>query len=227
MKRKLIEKIAKAIYEWAKQYPNVELAEVEIANSGIGDHIDVIVVAKRGFENWRNFDRYKDLFEFLRNHLDNTEAARIFKLLTMTEEEKDRYEWEQPDYAYLIRVHHIEFRSDGSIHKRAFTPALESPFIRRPSIEKIEKAVYEWAKQYPQVEIADIEVYPSLIPKAFNVIVVAESGFENWNRWDRTDDLYNFLQKRADFKHFEISKLTTFTEDESESYARMLSDGTD
>jgi len=47
MKRKLIEKIAKTIYDWAKQYPNVELAEVEIANSGIGDHIDVIVVAKR------------------------------------------------------------------------------------------------------------------------------------------------------------------------------------
>jgi hypothetical protein len=97
MKRKLIEKIAKSIYDWAKQYPNVELAEVEIANSGIGDHIDVIVVAKRGFENWRNFDRYKDLFEFLRNHLDNTEAVRIFKLLTTTEDEKDNYEWEQPD----------------------------------------------------------------------------------------------------------------------------------
>jgi len=30
MKRKFIEKIAKTIYEWAKQYPNVELAKVYI-----------------------------------------------------------------------------------------------------------------------------------------------------------------------------------------------------
>jgi hypothetical protein len=61
MKRKFIEKIAKAVYKWAKQYANVELAEVEIANSGFGDHIDVIVVAKKGFENWRSFDRHDDL----------------------------------------------------------------------------------------------------------------------------------------------------------------------
>lgn len=228
MKRKFIEKIAKTIYEWAKQYPNVELAEVEIANSGIGDHIHVIAVAKKGFENWRELDRYKDLSEFLRKQLGHADAVRISKLLTMTEDEKDKYEWEQPDYAYLIRVHHIEFDTDGDIHDRAFTPALESPFIRRPSVVKIEKAVYEWAKQHTQVKIADIEVYPSLIPKAFNVIVVAANGFENWDRWDRTDDLYEFLhQYFADSKHIGISKLTTFTEDESESHARMLGDGTD
>jgi hypothetical protein len=47
MKRKFIEKIAKAIYKWAKQFPNVELTEIEIANSGIGDQIHVIAVAKK------------------------------------------------------------------------------------------------------------------------------------------------------------------------------------
>jgi len=228
MKRKLIEKIAKSVYKWAQQHPNVELAEVEIANSGIGDHIHVIVTAKQGFENWRSFDRRDDLFEFLRKQLGDADAVRISKLLTMTEEEKDRYEWEQPDYAYLIRVHHLEFGADGSIHDRAFTPALESPFIRRPSVIKIEKAVHEWAKQYPNVKIADIEVYSSLIPKAFHVIVIAENGFENWDHWDRTNDLFEFLRNYvADFKHFTISKVETFAEDESESYARMLSDGTD
>jgi len=227
MKRELIEKIAKTIYEWAKQHPNVELAEVEIAHSGIGDHIHVIAVAKQGFENWRDLGRYKDLSEFLIKQLGNADAAKISKLLTMTEEEKDNYEWEQPDYAYLIRVHHIEFGIDGSVHDRAFTPALQGRLIRRPSVEKIEKAVHEWAKQYPQVEIADIEVYPSLIPNAFDVIVIAANGFENWNRWDRTDDLYGFLHKYlTDSKHTAISKLTTFTEDESESYARMLDDCT-
>jgi hypothetical protein len=36
------------------------------------------------------------------------------------------------------------------------------------------------------------------------------------------------LQKHfADAKNFALSKVETFTEDESESYARMLSDGTD
>jgi hypothetical protein len=127
----------------------------------------------------------------------------------------------------LIRVHHIEFDTDGGIHDRAFTPALESPYVRRPSVVKIEKAVHEWAKQYPQVKIADIEVYPSLVPNAFHIIVIAENGFETWDHWERTDDLFDFLQKHfADAKNFALSKVETFTEDESESYARMLDDCT-
>jgi len=89
--------------------------------------------------------------------------------------------------------------------------------------EKIKKAIADWVKQYPSVELAAIDVHPGSVPDAFHEIVVASKGFENWRQMDRDKNLYWFLHKKfADFEHIDISILRTFTEEESEKYERVF-----
>jgi len=96
--------------------------------------------------------------------------------------------------------------------------------MKQKLVEKIKQAIYEWAKQYPQVELAEIDVYPSPsgVPDVFHVIVVAAKGFESWDQADREDDLYWFLQKQLDDSNdIGISLLLTLTEEESDKYEQV------
>lgn len=92
MQRQFIEKVKKAIQDWAKQYPKVQLASTEVYPSGIADHVHTIVVARKGFENWEPTERENDLYWFLRKQLGDADIVRIIKLLTFTEEEYDQYD---------------------------------------------------------------------------------------------------------------------------------------
>jgi hypothetical protein len=92
MRRLLIERVKKAVQEWAKQYPKVELVLIKVYPSGIGENIHVIVVASQGFDDWEQSTRRKDLYWFLRKQLDPSDVAKISLLLTMTEEQYDKYE---------------------------------------------------------------------------------------------------------------------------------------
>lgn len=91
--RILIEKIKQTIQEWAAQYPQVELTLVKVILSGIADNIHVILVARKGFEDWEETDRDNNLYWFLRKKLGDEDIVKIPLLLTMTEERYDRYEW--------------------------------------------------------------------------------------------------------------------------------------
>jgi len=62
LRRELADKIKKSVSDWVKQYPHVELSLVEVHPSGIGDDLHVIVVAKKGFDNWRKLERQDDIF---------------------------------------------------------------------------------------------------------------------------------------------------------------------
>jgi len=91
--------------------------------------------------------------------------------------------------------------------------------MKRIFIEKTEKAVREWAQQYPNIELAAVEVYPGSVPNAFHVIVAAAKGFENWEQTEREDNLYWFLRKKlGDADIVKISVLLTLTEEEYENY---------
>jgi len=92
LRRELIDKIKKAVYDWAKQYPNVELSLVEVYPSGIIDNVHVIVVAKKGFENWRKIERQRDIAEFLRKQLGDAIVTKIPVLHAFTEEQYEKYE---------------------------------------------------------------------------------------------------------------------------------------
>jgi hypothetical protein len=100
MKRIFVEKIKNAVQEWADQYPNVELESVKVHSKGILDDVDVVVVARKGFENWSRSEREKDLYWFLRKKLGDADIVKIFVLLTLTEEESEKYEIAR-DEAYV------------------------------------------------------------------------------------------------------------------------------
>lgn len=90
--KKLIEKIRQNIYEWAQHHKTLELSEVEVYPSGVPDVIHVIVVASKGFEKWDQSDREDDLYRFLRKKLGDADIVKISLLLTLTEEQNEKYE---------------------------------------------------------------------------------------------------------------------------------------
>jgi len=92
LRRELIDKIKKSIYDWANQYPNLELSLVEVFPSGIPDDFNVIVVAKKGFENWRKIERQRDIADFLSKQLGDAMVTKISVLHAFTEEQYEKYE---------------------------------------------------------------------------------------------------------------------------------------
>jgi acid stress-induced BolA-like protein IbaG/YrbA len=92
LQREIIEKIKKSVYDWAKQYPHVELSLVEVYPSGIGDNVHVIVVAKKGFENWRKIERQNDIADFIGKQLGDAIVTKIPVLHAFTEEQYEKYE---------------------------------------------------------------------------------------------------------------------------------------
>jgi hypothetical protein len=92
LRRELADKIKKTVYEWAKQYPHVELSRVEVNPSGFDDDVDVIVVAKKGFENWRKIERQRDIADFIGKQLGDSIAVKIPILHAFTEEQYEKYE---------------------------------------------------------------------------------------------------------------------------------------
>jgi stress-induced morphogen len=92
LQRELIEEIKKSIYDWAKQYPHLELSVVDVYPSGIRDNVHVIVVAKKGFENWRKIERQRDIANFIGKQLGDSIAVKIPILHAFTEEQYEKYE---------------------------------------------------------------------------------------------------------------------------------------
>ena len=88
---KLLEKIRAAILEWVQEH-GIELALLEVNPSGIGSHVHIILVARRGFENWPEIDREESLYQHLRSRLSDADVANIFLTITMPEEEYEKYQ---------------------------------------------------------------------------------------------------------------------------------------
>ncbi|MDZ7292241.1 MAG: hypothetical protein ONB44_15955 [candidate division KSB1 bacterium] len=92
MKQIFIEKTKQAVQKWAEKYPNIELATVEVYPSSVPNIFHVIVVASKGFENWEQTQRENDLYWFLRKELGDSDIVKITVLLTLTEEQYEKYE---------------------------------------------------------------------------------------------------------------------------------------
>ncbi len=91
MKTALLKKLREAIEEWAQAH-NVEATLIEAKYIGIGSHVHVRVVARRGFENWSRHERHDSLFDFLHDKLESDGDLVISRLSTMTEAEYEKYE---------------------------------------------------------------------------------------------------------------------------------------
>jgi len=92
LRRELAEKIKQSVSDWAKQYPHVELTLVEVLPSGFDDDVDVIVVATKGFENWRKIERQRDIADFIGKQLGDSIVVKIPILHAFTEEQYEKYE---------------------------------------------------------------------------------------------------------------------------------------
>jgi hypothetical protein len=91
MKSSNLEKLRKAAEEWT-QVNNIDAALIEVKYSGIGSNVHVLVVARKGFENWRWSERERNLIDFLRAKVNPNGDFFISRLETMTEEEYEKYE---------------------------------------------------------------------------------------------------------------------------------------
>ncbi len=100
MKQIFIEKTKQAVQKWVAQYPNVKLAAIEVYPSSVPNIFHVIVVASKGFENWEQTERENNLYWFLRKELGDSDIVKITVLLTLTEEEYEKYETTR-DEAYV------------------------------------------------------------------------------------------------------------------------------
>lgn len=91
MKKLLLQKVRDAAEEWARIH-NIEIALIEAKYTGLGDNVHVLVVAKKGFENWARYERHHSLFRFLHDNVSMNGDLVITRLSMMTEEEYEKYE---------------------------------------------------------------------------------------------------------------------------------------
>jgi hypothetical protein len=91
MKNSILQELKTAVAEWA-QINNVETTLVDAKYSGIGSNVHVLVVARKGFENWSDYDRHHSLFNFLHAKVNNHGNLVISRLSMMTEEEYEKYD---------------------------------------------------------------------------------------------------------------------------------------
>lgn len=90
MKTAVLEKLREAVTEWVRNH-EIEATLVEVKPSGIAVGVHILVVARRGFENWHWSERERDLFRFLRSRFNGNSDFVITRLETMTEEQYDKY----------------------------------------------------------------------------------------------------------------------------------------
>ncbi len=91
MKTSLLEKLRAAVEEWARIH-NVETTLIDAKYTGIGSNVHVVVVARKGFENWSRYERHNSLFQFLHDKVNGNGDLVITRLSMMTEEEYEKYE---------------------------------------------------------------------------------------------------------------------------------------
>jgi len=91
MKAQLLEKLRATIAEWAQKH-DIETTVIDAQFSGIGAGVHLLVVARRGFENWRWADRERDLFRFINHQFNGNGNFVITRLETMTEGEYEKFE---------------------------------------------------------------------------------------------------------------------------------------
>jgi len=87
----MVEKLRAAVQEWAQKH-SVELALLEVEPTGIEMDVRVIVVARKGFENWPEIDRDESLYNHLRSVRDKEGIVNMLYLITLSEKEYDKYD---------------------------------------------------------------------------------------------------------------------------------------
>lgn len=86
--------------------------------------------------------------------------------------------------------------------------------------DKIKQLIMEWANSVGIVQLSTVEVYPSGIGSNIHVIIVANKGFESWERAERDNLIYDYLAGNLSPSELvKISLFLTMTEEEFERYS--------
>jgi len=91
MKATLLTKLRSAVEEWARIH-QVETTLIDAKYTGLGSSVHVLVVARKGFENWSPYERHNSLFQFLYDKVGVNDDLVITRLSMMTEDEYEKYE---------------------------------------------------------------------------------------------------------------------------------------
>ena len=90
MRSEWLKKLRAAVEEWARIH-GVETTLIDAKYTGLGSSVDVLVVARKGFEDWSRYERHNSLFQFLESKLDANGELVITGIGMMTEEEYEKY----------------------------------------------------------------------------------------------------------------------------------------
>jgi hypothetical protein len=90
MRATLLKELYVMIEEWSREH-DIQTTFIEANYCGIGDNVHVLVVARKGLENWRDHERHDNLFDFLHNKINRNEGLFISLLQIMTEDEYEKY----------------------------------------------------------------------------------------------------------------------------------------
>jgi hypothetical protein len=90
MRAARLKELYTAIEDWAQKH-HVETTFIEAKYCGIGDNVHVLVVARKGLENWRDHERHDSLFNFLHANINRNGGPFISLLHIMTEDEYEKY----------------------------------------------------------------------------------------------------------------------------------------
>jgi hypothetical protein len=90
MRTALLKKLYIAVEKWAQEH-NVEPVFIEVKYTGLGNNVEIIVVAHKGLENWRDLERDKSLHNFLDTRFDRNNSLGLTMVRIMTEDEYEKY----------------------------------------------------------------------------------------------------------------------------------------
>jgi len=91
MKSSKLDLLRATIDEWTRIH-DIDAKLIGVKPSGIGSNIHILIVARHGFENWPCYERRSDLFKYLHDRANPDKDLVITLLMTMTEEEYDKYD---------------------------------------------------------------------------------------------------------------------------------------
>jgi len=90
MRTALLKKLYIAVEEWAQEH-NVEPIFIEVKYTGLGNNVEIMVVAHKGLENWRDLERDRSFHNFLQTRFDRNDGLGLTMIRIMAEDEYEKY----------------------------------------------------------------------------------------------------------------------------------------
>ena len=85
-----IKKLYVTVEEWLQEH-SIAPIFIDVKFTGLGNNVEIIVVAHKGLGNWPDRERDKSLFNFLHARFNSNDGLGLTLLKIMTEDEYEKY----------------------------------------------------------------------------------------------------------------------------------------